>query len=178
MIRIKTKQEGQDSILRKALRRMDRGYFGGSLIALIIAEEDEWYQGRIDGQTVAVCLKRKGRSGFGVLVVGVPNIISDRFDLNAEVREDYTVLDAWSDFLVDRGREGDYQVGNFVNFVWKSEDNVGGGFWYDEGEIPKLAGVRHAEKWLAGIIRNGMAAYRRKAAQFLEELDIPSSAQS
>lgn len=104
MIRIKTKQEGQDSILRKALRRMDRGYFGGSLIALIIAEEDEWYQGRIDGQTVAVCLKRKGRSGLGVLVVGVPNIISDRFDLNAEVREDYTATPGATFSLIEAGK--------------------------------------------------------------------------
>lgn len=111
MIRIKTKQEGQDqfSILRKALHRMDFG-------ANFITGEDEWYEGRIDGQTVAVCLKRKGRSVLGVLIVGVPDIISDRLDLNAEVREDYTVLDAWSDFLVGRGREGDYRVSNFV---WK-----------------------------------------------------------
>lgn len=54
---------------------------------------------------------------------------------------------------------------------------MGGGFWY-EGEIPKLAGVRHAEKWLAGIIRSGIAAYRRKAEQFLEEFGISSVAQT
>lgn len=131
---------------------------------------NEFWEGEIDGKIFKIGLRSNDIYSCLLVVLDDDDSIESKW--NDDMEKEYEIFDKWNDYLCDNNKEGDYIIESLIRF---GEYDMGSGFYLDNDAVPYFTSISEAEQWLTDNVRNGLAAYRKKAARFLKSLGLPEN---